>query len=136
MPHPLIEYMNEEQRACVATWSRWPTRRLFVVRHKDGAIVGAAFVNDNTKALNACNIDLIFVRPDARRKGFGSRLMRHIVAMPCKHVYACPDPCSEDSKPFLSAHQFSLASAKNIVPPDWTFPGVECLWGRKTSARA
>ena len=130
MPYPLMEYMNETEKECLTTWARWPTGRLFVVRDKDGVIAGAAFVNDNTKALNSCNIDLIFVRPDARRKGFGSRLMRHIVTMPCKHVYATPDSRSAESKPFLAAHQFGLASAKNIIPSDWTFPGVECIWGR------
>ena len=119
-----MEYMDGMQVELVRQWSCWPTARVFVVRDECGAIVGAAFVNDTTKASNACNIDLIFVRPDARRKGFGSRLMTRIIAMPCKHIFAIPD--SEESEAFLATHGLGSASSQHIIPFGKAYKSAAC----------
>lgn len=108
---------------------------MFVARDEAGAIVGAAFVNDTTKTSNTCNIDLIFVRPDARRKGFGSRLMTRITAMPCKHIFAIPD--SEESEDFLASHGFGSLTSQHVLPPGLkNMPGVELMWVRQSATHS
>ena len=64
---PLVEFMDEHEKRILAQWTAWPTRRVFVVRDRSKRVAGAAFVNDTSECpdLPYCNIDLIFVRPDA-----------------------------------------------------------------------
>lgn len=119
----LWEHMDADERRAVQAWRAWPTRKMYVLRDQSG-VVAAVYANV-LDAHDSCNIDLVFVRPDARRRGHGAHLVRHVLGLGRAACYATP---WEDTDAFWTAQGF----APGVFPAELAgAPGVDAMWGRR-----